>query len=250
VTTEGKHLYDTVFYDQLRADSLASAHAVVPVLLEMYQPTSVVDFGCGEGAWLSVFVQRGVTDVFGLDGSYVRRERLLFDQTKFRPLDLADVKPLGRVFDLALCLEVVEHLHPTSADRLIAELVQCAPVVLFSAAVPGQGGTHHVNEQYLEYWIQRFQQRGFEPLDLLRPRIAYDHRVTWWYRQNLILFAAPERARRFGEEHLGPRGEDVRQEWVHVSALFGLLTLKQTLLRIPRATIEAVRHRLRRLLAR
>jgi hypothetical protein len=95
---------------------------------------------------------------------------------------------VGR-FDLAVCLEVAEHLPASSAEAFVKFLTGLAPVVLFSAAIPGQGGTNHINEQFLSYWVKLFSQSGYHPLDVIRPIIWNDERVPFWYRQNIILFA-------------------------------------------------------------
>ena len=61
-----------------------------------------------------------------------------------------------------------------------------------SAALPGQGGTHHVNEQWIDYWANMFGQHGYQPFDFLRPLFWDDARIEPWYRQNAIaLFRGP-----------------------------------------------------------
>jgi hypothetical protein len=94
-----------------------------------------------------------------------------------------------RDFDLVECLEVAEHLEETAADRFVESLTSHTGTVLFSAAVPGQGGTHHVTEQWPSYWIPKFGRAGFQPFDVIRPRIWKDRRVVVWYRQNILIFA-------------------------------------------------------------
>jgi len=98
---------------------------------------------------------------------------------------------LGR-FDLAMSLEVAEHLPPASAPVLVDSLVSHAPVVMFSAAIPFQGGEHHVNEQWPEYWASLFHERGFWVVDCLRREIWSHPAVNWWYAQNLLLFVEAE----------------------------------------------------------
>ncbi len=238
-------VYGTEFYEETTADSLAAAKLIVPVLLETVRPQGVVDFGCGEGAWLSVFAAHGVNDLLGLDGAYANTERALIAAERFRALDLERLQPLDRRFDLALCLEVAEHLTPSAGETLIEVLTKAAPVVIFSAAVPGQGGTHHVNEQYLDYWVERFGRYGFLALDVIRPRVAYDHRVAWWYRQNLMLFASADRAPEIASK-IGIKLGRVSQEWIHMHSLVGVLTLRQTLRRLPRAALRSLNLRLRK----
>jgi hypothetical protein len=91
------------------------------------------------------------------------------------------------VFDLAVCLEVAEHLPPERAASFIAELCHLAPVVLFSAAIPGQGGHHHLNEQPIGYWNHQFNTHGYECSGALRWAVWDNPDVENWYRQNLLV---------------------------------------------------------------
>ena len=101
----------------------------------------------------------------------------------------ADPFELERRFELALCLEVGEHLPERSAPALVESLAAAAPVVLFSAAVPGQGGTSHVNEQWPPYWERLFAEQGMRKYDVIRPLIWCDRSIESWYRQNIYIFS-------------------------------------------------------------
>src|SRR3981081_11169 len=137
-------LYRGTFF---RHPAQRSADAIVPVVIDLVRPRSVVDIGCGTGTWLAAFRRDGVPDVFGIDGDWAPRDRLQLTGGQVAHHDPSQPLDLGRRFDLAICLEVAEHLPAASADALVALLTRHAPVVLFSAAIPGQGGTGHVNEQ-------------------------------------------------------------------------------------------------------
>jgi SAM-dependent methyltransferase len=176
-------------FDWLDATSRTSAEVVVPMVMDLVAPTSVVDVGCGRGAWLAEFRRAGVEDVLGVDGNYVDRSSLLIPEASFRAADLRRPARLGRQFDLAVCLEVGEHLPDDASRELVGLLTESAPAVLFSAAIPGQGGSGHVNEQWPRYWRSRFEERGFRAFDLLRSRLWEDSRVAVWYRQNTFLYA-------------------------------------------------------------
>jgi len=172
---------------------------VVPRVLELLPVHSVVDFGCGEGTWLRVFQDHGVETILGIDGDYVSRERLLIDQAHFRAQNVALPVRLDRTFDLAISLEVAEHL-PTRASRSFVEsLVRAAPVVLFSAAIPGQQGTRHINEQWPEFWKKLFRSFDYECLDPIRPRILFDAGVEWWYKQNILLYVSRPLLNQYGD---------------------------------------------------
>jgi len=182
------YAYSPGFFDHVDDGAAASAAAVVPLVRRLVPVTSVVDFGCGRGAWLAAWRGLGVTDVTGVDGDYVDRASLLIDPAAFMARDLTAPVALGRTFDLVQSLEVAEHLPASAADRFVDTLVRHGPVVLFSAAVPGQGGEHHQNEQPYGYWRGRFRARGYVVLDVLRPHLAGDRSVMPWYRYNLLLY--------------------------------------------------------------
>jgi hypothetical protein len=171
-------------------DSLQSGAVVVPLVMRLIHPSSVVDFGCKLGEWLSLFAAHGVSDMLGLDREH-RTSDLVIPSDSFRGVDLTHPFALGRTYDLAICLEVAEHLPRHAALPLVAQLTRSAPVVLFSAAIPGQGGHGHVNEQPHEYWHALFRKAGFETLDCIRPAIWQDAQVAYWYRQNMFLYARP-----------------------------------------------------------
>lgn len=180
--------YSADFFQGQAGGSEASAAVIVPIVMELLHPTSVADVGCGVGGWLAAFARAGVTDFQGYDGDYVDRGALRIDAARFTPVELRSPFSLGRRFDLAVCLEVGEHLPESCAEHLVAALADSAPCVLFSAAVPLQGGTGHVNEQPQSWWAAKFATRGMRPLDAVRPRIWNDDCVAWWYRQNMLLY--------------------------------------------------------------
>ena len=181
--------YDQRFYDEQAFRSGGSAEVVVPLLNDLLHPTSVLDVGCGIGAWLAEWERQGVADVTGLDGGYVDPLALRIDPSRFTAANLEEGFDLGRRFDLVECIEVAEHLDASRADAFVASLCQHADTVLFGAAIPGQGGTHHVNEQWPSYWVPKFASRGYQVYDPLRPQIWADQRVQVWHRQNLLLFS-------------------------------------------------------------
>jgi SAM-dependent methyltransferase len=180
--------YDPAFFDTVREGARASAERIVPVVLELTGARSVVDVGCGDGTWLSVFARHGIADYLGVDGSYVDTNRLAIPRERFEPRDLEQPFSIARTFDVAVSLEVGEHLYDASADGFVASLAKLAPCLVFSAAIPHQTGAHHVNEQWPEYWARKFKQVGFVAIDAVRSRVWDDENVAWWYAQNTIVF--------------------------------------------------------------
>jgi SAM-dependent methyltransferase len=169
--------------------------------MEAFPVRSVIDVGCGIGAWLKEFSENGVHRAVGLDGVYVARDQLVIDAGNFVGHDLErPLPPLG-TFDLATSLEVAEHLTPARADSFISDLCGLADVVLFSAAIPFQGGDNHINEQWQSFWAAKFAGHGFELFDVLRSRIWEETNVCFWYKQNILFYVkrGSAAARRFNE---------------------------------------------------
>ena len=185
---EIKSAYDFAFYGANDESVFVSPRVVVPIVCELFHPKSVIDVGCGTGVWLSVFMENGVHRILGLDGLYVNPDWLKIPRDCFRSTDLAARFEVKERFDLAVCLEVAEHLPAQSADNLIKVLTTAAPVVLFSAAVPQQGGTEHINEQWPEYWHRKFEDYGFLKFDVIRKEIWLNPSVKYWYRQNTFVY--------------------------------------------------------------
>jgi len=175
-------VYGTEFFADQTPGSERSARSVLPIAVELLDPASVVDVGCGSGVWAAQAGALGIDDHLGVDG-HTPPGSLRIDPDRFVAHDLTTPLELGRRFDLVLCLEVAEHLPPEAAD---------VPAVLFSAAVPGQSGEHHVNERWPDYWSERFAARGYVAVDAIRPRVWSDANVDWWYRQNALLFCDPD----------------------------------------------------------
>jgi Methyltransferase domain len=181
--------YSDQFYRDLENTALPSARRIVPIVVDLIAPQSVVDLGCGDGSWLSVFREHGASRILGFDGEWVDERRLRIPLADFRRAKLDRPVVADGRFDLAMSLEVAEHLPESRAAGFVADMTTLAPVVLFSAAIPEEGGLHHVNERWPSYWAELFAAQGFRAVDILRWRVWNDPRVTWWYKQNLLLFA-------------------------------------------------------------
>jgi hypothetical protein len=159
--------------------------------MSVFPVNSVVDVGCGVGAWLRAFSRNGVRDYLGIDGDHVPLGLLSIPADRFRTADLRNLSTIGRRFDLACSLEVAEHLPADCARKFVELLTTAAPVVLFSAAIPYQGGTEHINEQWQIYWHALFAKRGYVAVDFIRPLIYANADVDWWYRQNILVYCEP-----------------------------------------------------------
>jgi len=179
--------YSAEFYKS-RTDSLISAKEIVPFIIQHFAPKSVLDVGCGTGEFLYVFSQFGVNDIIGIDGEWVPKSMLRIPENNFRAIDLNKPFDLSRKFDLVISLEVAEHLRPESAKDFVNSLVKHSEIILFSAAIPFQGGVNHFNEQWPEYWAKIFKDFDYLPLDILRESIWDNPKVSYWYKQNAIFY--------------------------------------------------------------
>lgn len=167
------------------------------MVLQFINATSVVDVGCGIGTWLSVWKQHGVKDLLGIDGSYIDPTQLVIESNYFLQADLEKELSLPRRFGLVTSLEVAEHLAPAAARSFICSLCKLGDVILFSAAIPNQGGTLHYNEQYPDYWIGLFREFGFSAYDCIREKIWDNPSVTACYRQNIMFYVNDQAARAY-----------------------------------------------------
>jgi SAM-dependent methyltransferase len=185
--------YDSSYYAQFRQTGRQSADVIATLVVERYQPRSVVDVGCGEGYFLDAFRDAGVAETFGVDGPFNDGVLVREHGHEFATIDLdATEVSSARMFDVAVCLEVAEHLRPQRGPALVAALVELAPVVVFSAATPLQPGQGHINTRPQSYWIEQFAAKGYRAADVIRPRIWHDERVSCWYRQNVLVYSRDE----------------------------------------------------------
>jgi SAM-dependent methyltransferase len=197
--------YDDKFFAWVALTARRSALSLLPIVVDQVNPRSVLDVGCGQGAWLAVWAELGVTEYLGVDGNYVDRNVLAIPRLRFRAVDLANPWHVSQRFDLVQSLEVAEHLPPACGPNFIKCLCAHSDIVLFSAAQPGQGGAHHINERNLSYWAGLFSEHGYAAFDCIRPLAAGNRMIDPWYRFNPILYANAT-----GEMRLGPHATTTR----------------------------------------
>jgi SAM-dependent methyltransferase len=180
--------YPTPFYGTLENGSETSAAVVSKILVQLFQPTSVIDVGCGTGVWLRAFKLQGVKRILGVDWFAPASVPIVIAPEEFLQSDLEMPLKIDRRFDIALSLEVGEHLPDGRAESLVDDLTRLSDVVVFSAAIPLQLGFHHVNEHWPNYWKAKFENRNYTLVDRLRFHIWRFHEVEYWYAQNLLVF--------------------------------------------------------------
>lgn len=180
---------ETKYIHETNVHNTQAPSIIVPKLIDLFSPQSVVDFGCGIGTFLNIFIREGVTDVLGLDGPWVNRNLLKenISENKFKAVNLENPISLDKKYDLAISLEVAEHLDETKASVMVDNLVQASDLIIFSAAIPYQGGQNHINEQWPAYWIKLFAQHDYTAHDILRPVFWNNDDIFFWYKQNMFV---------------------------------------------------------------
>lgn len=187
---QGAEHYGDEFYHSQMEGSYRSARRYVEFLTSFYAPRNVVDVGCGRGTWLKAFKEQGAGLAVGLDGDWNNQANMVDQSILFEAVDLNEpiVLPDGARFDLAVSLEVAEHLKESSAPTFVKSLTDLSDVIMFGAAYTRQGGTNHINEQPHTYWARLFHDQGYVVFDLFRPRFWGASDVEYWYQQNTFLY--------------------------------------------------------------
>lgn len=237
-----------IMFEGLDDTSRTSAQVIIPLILELLQPQSAIDIGCGVGSWLAVFKEFGIEDVLGVDVEFMDSSLLQIPREQYLPFDLKKPLKLDRQFDLVLCLEVAGYIPHQSAAMFVNSLTQLGSTVLFSAQIPFQDEqTIQVNRQWPDYWANFFKQQGYVVIDCFRKKIWNNPHVAWWFAQNLLLFVKQDCL----ESH-----DLLRKEFentytsqlalVHPQVYLNQTTLglKNILSALPSAAITAVRRKL------
>jgi len=169
--------------------NFSAARQILPFLLKLNPVTSILDVGCGTGTWLAIAKELGIEDFLGIDGANLKQEDLKISVSNFINCDLTAPVNLNKKFDMVICLEVAEHLAETNASAFVEMLSLHSDFIVFSAAIPGQGGQDHLNEQWPDYWQKLFLEKGYYPSEILRDYFWDNKDIEWWYRQNIIIYA-------------------------------------------------------------
>ena len=182
-----KSLYDKSFYESTHSH-VYSAQKIFEIIFKHLKPRSIIDIGCGSGSWLKAASEMGVKNLTGIEGNWLKPEMLIAENINLLIHDISSSLPRLSKYDLAITLEVAEHLSESRSKSFIEDLCGLSDVVLFSAAIPHQGGDNHLNEQWQSYWNGLFRKNNFVARDIIRPIIWEDENIKAWYKQNCILY--------------------------------------------------------------
>lgn len=195
------NLYAADFYDEQHAGSLISARRILSILWKHHPCTRVCDFGAGLGTWLRTAHELGASQLAGFEGPWALEHPHRFHEAAYFAVDLNEDVNLTEPFDLAISVEVAEHLLPERSESFVRDLCRASDVVLFGAALPRQPGDGHINCRPHSFWIEEFRRNGYVCLDAFRPHVWTDPAVEPWYAQNCYLFVAHARRYAFAELH-------------------------------------------------
>lgn len=198
----GDEQYDSNFFNYMKTDSYRYGAGVIQILSHVAKyihPRTVLDVGCAIGTWLEFWQKNFGAEVYGIDGDYVDRSQLLIAEENFQAINLENRIIADSRFDLVETLEVAEHLSPARADSFVEDLTHLSDVILFSAAIPAQGGTNHVNEQWQSYWSEKFLRYGYVAVDCIRPVIWEDSRIDPHRKQNPFIYIKSSELYRYPE---------------------------------------------------
>lgn len=244
--------YDQNWHVKLGPQTSRSANVILSRLADTFDIRSAVEFGCGHGHWSACALSMGVSEVVCVDGPWTSKEALVVPTNIFVSADISKPLMLNRRFDLAISTEVAEHLPSKAAETFVDNLVRHSDLVLFSAAIPNQGGYLHVNEQWPSYWISLFESKGYRAFDVIRPQIWNMEELHYFYRQNSLVYVNRSAVELIGKAEakavdiaLNTRPLDIvhPSKWEGVSN-YDTISFRRLIPKLPRALKEHLRGRL------
>jgi hypothetical protein len=241
-------VYDFEWHKSHGAKTTSSAEIIIGLLSSFIEMNAVLDIGCGDGRWLSVCRAKGATAISGVDGPWTDPAQLLIPPDSVTIKELSNAFDLQRRYDLAISLEVAEHVGSQYSGVFVDNLVRHSDVILFGAAIPYQGGFRHINEQWQSYWATLFAARGYVAYDPLRNALWHDSNVHYWYKQNIILYVnekntgASDRVRQYiKDQGIQQMPLDiVHPEKYEAIASYNEIAFKPLIRRLPEQTMRKV----------
>jgi len=232
MTAQPINIYKGDFYKLRQERTFVSANKILGIIKKYHKFNSMIDFGCGVGTWLRAAEALGVKELEGYEGEWAR-EHITGKALNIHFQDFESAFKVNNQFDLAISLEVAEHLTPKAGHMLIKTMCTTSKVILFSAAIPGQGGVGHINEQPQNYWLEIFSKFGFQPLDFIRPRIWDNANIPLWYKQNALIYTSDKQLYEKLNKKTLPIINIVHPESYQIALNPGIKTSIQNVLKLP-----------------
>ena len=182
-------MYDEKYYKKHETGSYISALQILKYITSFIDIKSVIDFGCGMGTWCKAIEDLGISNILGIDQHIYDSKYMLIPEKNYMRYDLRKELLFSHKVDIAISVEVAEHIEEEYSERFIHNLCMCSDLILFSAALPFQGGTGHVNEKSCTFWANIFNKFKYKPIDCIRPHFWNNKQIEVWYRNNCILYA-------------------------------------------------------------
>lgn len=189
-------IYSDEFYINQVGKAYHSARAYFELINLIFLPRSIVDVGCGRGAWLQAFSDwypdgdRSCIPMYGVDGPWNSKDKLLLKSAEYITADLNKLGSLGLKLkvDILISVETAEHIYAKSTESFIETLCQMSDIIIFSGAFKDQGGLYHFNERLHSDWANHFLSNNFSVYDFFRPSLWGRDDVSYWYQQNVFLY--------------------------------------------------------------
>lgn len=179
-------MYSKDYYSIHDENSYKSATVILNQLSNYISPSSIIDWGCGSGTWCKAAIEIWNVSIIGIDQHDFDGYQMYISQSNYRKEDIRKEIWVNKV-ELAICVEVIEHIDEYYEDAVIDNICSCSDTILFSGALPFQGGTGHINEKPYSYWVKKFRERGYNLDDRIRRDIWDNSDVEIWYRNNIML---------------------------------------------------------------
>jgi hypothetical protein len=183
-------LYSLDYHRKIELEETPMAERLAQYIKNRFDPVHATDYGCSTGIYVRELIAQGI-DAMGFDNSQAAIDHCVCPNIE--QVDITDSSAVGlRYADLGLCIEVAEHIPERNADDLMRFLLRHTKHwLIFSAAVPGQGGVGHVNCQPRDYWITKFEKRGWV-VDLVETcamveTMACGYHLGWFVNNAMVL---------------------------------------------------------------
>lgn len=175
---------EQINYEQISVEEKPFADRLALFMRDVVRPNMVLDIGCGPGHFVYSMRDVGVHCIgIDIDDRIRGKQHLLCENILYSKL----------VSDVAICLEVLEHIPEEDSDEVVDQIcTMFLDTLIFTAAQPGQGGVGHINCQPKDYWLKKFLRNGIRRNTLMEDTLKHycqQGRYMGWFYNNLLVFS-------------------------------------------------------------